>query len=85
MTTSGSTDHGTDPGTGRTAASPLNRLRTSVILSAPITAPMPKAPSMMRANRFMRGLGGGVVREDGRLGVFGGLIAGIWKKCGRGS
>ena len=31
----------------RTEASPLNRLRTSPIFSAPITAPMPKAPSMM--------------------------------------
>ena len=31
----------------RTEASPLSRLRTSAMLSAPITAPMPKAPSMM--------------------------------------
>ena len=31
----------------RTAASPLMRRRTSPILSAPNTAPMPKAPSMM--------------------------------------
>jgi hypothetical protein len=31
----------------RIALSPFSRLRTSVILSAPITAPMPKAPSMM--------------------------------------
>ena len=30
----------------RTAASPLIRLRTSLMFSAPITAPMPKAPSM---------------------------------------
>ena len=36
-----------DSAQARTAASPLNRLRTSPILSAPITAPMPKAPSMM--------------------------------------
>ena len=31
----------------RIAASPLMRLRTSAMLSAPITAPMPNAPSMM--------------------------------------
>ena len=31
----------------RIADSPLMRLRTSAMLSAPITAPMPKAPSMM--------------------------------------
>ena len=31
----------------RTATSPVIRLRTSAMLSAPITAPMPKAPSMM--------------------------------------
>ena len=31
----------------RTAASPLMRLRTSPMFSAPITAPMPNAPSMM--------------------------------------
>jgi hypothetical protein len=31
----------------RTAASPLSRLRTSAMFSAPITAPMPNAPSMM--------------------------------------
>ena len=36
-----------DSAQARTAASPLIRLRTSVMLSAPITAPMPKAPSMM--------------------------------------
>ncbi len=36
-----------DSAQARIAASPLNRLRTSAMLSAPITAPMPNAPSMM--------------------------------------
>ena len=36
-----------DSAQARTAASPLIRLRTSAMLSAPITAPMPNAPSMM--------------------------------------
>ncbi len=36
-----------DSAQARTADSPLSRLRISPILSAPITAPMPKAPSMM--------------------------------------
>ena len=36
-----------DSAQARTAASPLIRLRTSPMLSAPITAPMPNAPSMM--------------------------------------
>ena len=36
-----------DSAQARIAASPLIRLRTSAIFSAPITAPMPNAPSMM--------------------------------------